>query len=108
MNDKIEPALTPDEWKQWHEGERYIMPAEDSKHAGMMLNRRAFEIETRPFAVMALHNASLPDDDPRKITRKDVIELLVVSDHLDLHPDWSKALESIAAKLDALLPPVGA
>ena len=95
MTDRIEPALTPDQWaRYWMEAEEMVRDTDAT-----VQDYLAREYPN-PAREIALANAALPDDDPRKITRADVHELAYMADQTD-----NDALLRIAAKLDALLPP---
>jgi hypothetical protein len=89
----IRPALTPEEWT--------IVEAEK----GYATEERADLIgRSSGYARIAIYNATLPDGDPRKITRDDVRALDGWADYIDRH-DPPPALKALAAKLAALLPP---
>jgi len=79
--DTIPPALTAEEWDAIRES--------------------GGAAEAWPHKTMALANASLPNDDPRKITREDVGYLRRSADPYDK----TDPLSVLAAKLAALLPP---
>jgi hypothetical protein len=83
----IEPAFSAEDWA-------HILPA----------------CQANPHQTMALANAALPDDDPRKITRADADGLSrLIDDEFPFTGKhvWPQAifLRTLAAKLDALLPP---
>lgn len=113
----IEPALRKREWKEcirdaaemgwplWEE-----MYAESARIEKIILDDAGNYVANPDcsFAVMALANAALPDDDPRKITREDVAWLNDAAQHLDrlrLVDDDAADAQRLAAKLAALLPP---
>lgn len=107
----IEPALTPEEWARYRASEsvvyEYVLQGPDGK---------LWEPTTHQ--EMAILNDTLPDGDPRKITRDDIQMLWEVAnsqefssediddrgrDHFD---DWNKKrIEALSAKLAAFLPP---
>lgn len=97
--DKAEPPLTPNEWARVpehfaHDGfEDAITIAARGKRYG---------------AVMALANAALPDDDPRKIDR-DVIAIIdgcarICDEHSPFGMGGTE-VRKIARALESLLPP---
>ncbi len=111
-------ALTPEEWRAGEHTSRYahvwrdygpdridVTPGKHSPHVS------SIDFPDDLCALIALANAALPDDDPRKITRADVTALRHI-DHSSFCPedpcthgcDHAKALR-VAAKLAALLPP---
>lgn len=83
MTDRIEPALTAEEWREkvaWMDPYRVgvsvgITPNgvveidDDDYYSGFTRTM------SRPAALIALANAALPDSDPRKITLGTVLEL---------------------------------
>lgn len=99
---QIAPALTAEEWASKSKadagGVRFtlelgfvgVVPQITFDGVGPMLRYSDMP------ALMALANAALPDDDPRKITRADV-------ETLRRHDD--AILDRIADQLAALLPP---
>jgi hypothetical protein len=96
----IPPALTPDEW------------AKVRSHEHAMANSLlAWEPEDMP-AVVAIANAAMFSDDPRKITRDQVTALAVVAEvamgnngRVAMTGADATRLYYLAAKLAALLPP---
>lgn len=105
MVEHIEPALTPEEWQEkvawlW-KGETVgptvgltrqgmVVIADDDYYAGF-----THTIDRAP-ALIALANAALPDDDPRKITRaklQRMIDAAKFADALDAL-DFAEALAS--------------
>ena len=104
---EIKPALTAEEWA---EIKRLSARGYFQATADLPPQLRALALDFDQFRAMAVANAALPDDDPRKITRDEVAmiaeEARVRSwngTHYDLSlaPDWNR----LAAKLAALLPP---
>lgn len=101
MTDKIEPALTAEEWAAYRKRGVTLSSAIDD-----FLDLLPEELARG----IALANFSLPDDDPLKITREDVAILRGVLDILasyatvNAHPAIQLA-NGLAAKLEALLPP---
>lgn len=113
----IAPALTPDEWYAVKQSDREpiheaagalmqaLMPNVDEPGIGRTTTERLL-------ACMALANAAVHKDDPRKITREDVRALADVLRHIDEQTfEWlvqySEDVHRLAAKLAALLPPEG-
>ena len=94
---KIEPALTESEWKRIAQIRRDIDPELQSTAIMHLLDWIAAGDESK---AMAVANASLPDDDPRKITHDDVRKLRVLADE-----NLEMFCSEMAAKLAALLPP---
>lgn len=90
MTDKIEPALTPEEWRDTDRAMR--------QHVGA-LPERADDLAQ----VIALANAALPDSDPRKITREDVRACRRETN--DWFEDRDEMLRGLADRIAALLPP---
>lgn len=85
----IPPALTPDEWAGYYGG-------------------TLLQVPRNPAASMALCNAALPDDDPRKLRQTDVAMLRNVAGDYETpngHVMTGRLLLALAAKLAALLPP---
>lgn len=101
MSEKIEPALTAEEWAAIGNEPLPLWP--DMEHL--------FVMGERPEAVIAYLNNRLPDDDPRKITRGDVRWLRGAASYLGHDStrgeEWRARLNSLAAKLASLLPPEG-
>lgn len=94
MPDPIEPALTAEEWADFARSSRLARKG----MLGAVLGSGQLP------KVLAMANAALPDGDPRKITRDDVLILRQVVGAW--FPDWRmEALAELAAKLAALLPP---
>lgn len=90
----IQPALTPEDWRE------ILAVGADCAN---------------PHQTMALANAALPDDDPRKIRREDVEALAnarafsidpasVIEGEIPIDRDATARLRALAAKLAALLP----
>lgn len=95
MTNEIEPALTPEEWAKHSGGTAAVwmsakLPRSDSEDAEIRL-----DFAERPIAVIALANAALPDDDPRKITREKLDAMREVFD------SWISYQSDIAASMDA-------
>jgi hypothetical protein len=99
MTDRIEPALTAEEWAKrvgvygWDYGSGFIVD--------------------RPHAIIAVLNAALPDADPRKITRKHIAMLREAGrqrdslspPYLDITLDDAAELLAFADALESYLPP---
>ena len=83
MSEKIEPALTAEEWQYWLGDRGYLDLTLD---AGM--DAMAYSLHQSRAAIIALANAALPDSDPRKITRALVAMLRDAADlHIGNHND---------------------
>jgi hypothetical protein len=84
MTDRIEPALTAEEWKQRIVG--YLEDYEDGvpyvKDGEFGVGGDTYFGTVNPVQAIALANAALPDDDPRKITREWVIDIRDIADSL--------------------------
>lgn len=101
MTEKIEPALSAEEW------------AEVSR---MEIEAVAAQFYERPVAVVAFANAALPDSDPRKITRETVnlLREIVANEHesakLNEPSNIGEAeisgLTQLADALKSYLPPI--
>jgi hypothetical protein len=93
MSEKIEPALTPEQWKIAHTGAIDVCGLYYQGDGAMAI---------------AIINAELPDTDPRKITREWIQHLRTASDRVeDLEGDGTvwRALDRIADALQSYLPP---
>jgi hypothetical protein len=104
MTDRIEPALTPDEWKQKRACDAHGNGAMISSGVLVGLSGGAIAAVLDPAKTIALANAALPDDDLRKIARADVENLrgILTADA------WAVAKADIRRLADALasyLPP---
>jgi hypothetical protein len=93
MSDKIEAALTSDEWKalQWSE-----FAAAD------MIAASRVPFADRPLAIIAILNAALPDSDPRKITREWIQSIRDSADAVDGEWGVGKGDHPIAIRLAAI------
>jgi hypothetical protein len=106
MTDRIEPALTPDAWRYW------LRDRDDPARAvATACDAVSFDLRQKPERLIALANAALPDDDPRKIRRHRIALLRYIVGRAPDADDVDK-VESVLAKdfLDALesyLPPEG-
>lgn len=122
MSDRIEPALDAEEWesKVARRGAGYpsfiAMPEPGLTVVGAASayeHEQSVEVVTGAIpALIALANAALPDDDPRKITRSTVNELRAVAAQLPTMgagpngediPDPD--LSHLADALESYLPP---
>lgn len=109
MSDEITPALSAEEWAQ-REAVRASTEISALDGSVMLVDPDAPSTvvlaEGVP-ALMALANAALPDGDPRKLTREDVA--LIRGERFggfkDDAPALWRAVDALAAKLAALLPP---
>ena len=113
MTDRIEPALTAEEWRsppQFDDASGVTIEATDDGLIVVSDTGDGYIVDA--FKVMALANHALPADDSRKITRADV-EVLKRASVIYRVSDWesatnddaTKKVQRIAAKLAALLPP---
>jgi hypothetical protein len=115
MSDQIEPALDEHEWRNWTTG--IVEPCGIPFAIGAACDAIAYSLDRNPAKLIALANAALPDDDPRKITR-DRIKLMrdaggsILSAHAEYcvgeecgcHDDM-RALDAFAVALESYLPP---
>lgn len=98
MTDPIEPALTPEEWK--NEGDPVVDGYIDWDTQIVDVRSRALDDKRFIPGLIALANAALPDDDPHKITREMVRLLRDTAEEYDY-------LTPIADALASYLPPEG-
>jgi hypothetical protein len=118
MTDRIEPALSADEWKassfklgaEWWDGT--VSGDEESVHieSGTDPQESAGPIRgPRLASLIALANAALPDSDPRKITRARVDALRFAASSLrhecGSDDEDARDVEAIADALESYLPP---
>jgi hypothetical protein len=100
MTDRIEPALTRDEWTK---------VLEDITDAALHLGWAEAEVQwltTERAGLLALTNHLLPDSDPRKIRRRHVVALRsVLHQNPDKLPGYGEPLQQLCEALDAILPP---
>lgn len=137
MTPPIPPALTPEEWADAIEGDSIAIGVEPPRsplsadcHSPVTLTRACDDDEEGQIfsdcvqvfaseapALIALLNAALPDDDPRKITREWGVRLRnaalkLESMSTDEGPPWAvrqaPELRAMAAALDSYLLPEGA
>lgn len=119
MTDRIEPALTPEEWRISSAALRPQFAIQELQ--GLYDSNgdaQPLDVADMP-RVIALANAALPDSDPRKITRHQLFCLrevlanfsaaLAVGDFGDfLKPgleEYASQAETLAAALESYLPP---
>lgn len=97
---EMKPALTAEEWAD--------IDYHQATHIAMM------HLNCTPFEAVAVFNASLPDDDPRKLGWADVGRCQRAADDAEARHDNSleltdyeeqKEWAALAAKLAALMPP---
>lgn len=117
----IQPALTPDEWDSLSFWEPSGSDCSDVFEidqgtivAGHTSRHEYYEFR-RFTAIMALANAALPDDDPRKITRERVEALRIAMEYWQPRDGdgvaWDEyravhaTLRDLHSALAALLPP---
>lgn len=99
MTDKIEPALSAEEWAK-------IQEAGGAQNYESSIDEYGHEPKTSAYMI-ALWNSVLPDSDPRKITREMVLRLRTASDLIgklgaEMGKSWaSLVLPGMAAKLRA-------
>ena len=120
MSEKIKPALTAEEWSTLKDGYyvelsgcRIGIDTDGLDVRGRFMGEEATVPRECAPALMALANAALPDDDPRKITREDVAACRAFdfnfwgmeSDSVEVRRADCERLQLLAAKLAALLPP---
>lgn len=111
---EIKPALSAALWKdRWNAWQALMLHSLHMTQEGS-LRKSVSGPPAEPRAlvgIIALANAALPEDDPRKITREDVLAMEAVYRHIitDMRPGLpAAAIErcyALAAKLDAFLPP---
>ena len=108
---KIVPALEPHEWRQRRCGAVSLSRVENEVHVVVRDPDEQLVSVSTPqelFALMALANHALPDDDPRKITEEKVRTLEAISTdmwHGHRAAEHREALAMLARTLTALLPP---
>ena len=108
---KIEPALTAEEWKQWRNGG--ILGLAIKTRVGVAGNERLYVDAIPISAPHDYHSLAAPLLDGQRFgfTREDVALLKEVSEAansvfpLELDESESARLTSIAARIEALLPP---
>ena len=120
MAETIAPALTPEEWQQKsalleaHMGRDTAVSVVDSHfvlraHDTWRGERYTAAVSATPHhlvRIIALANAALPDDDPRKITRVTIAEIRNAAENVD--HEWGGPdadLWRIADVLESFLPP---
>jgi hypothetical protein len=123
---QVPPALSAEEWQamnlrreggdqavQWRANLQSFAPGwislycEYPTHPGLRSSAN-IQPELWP-GVIALANAALPDDSPYKITRADVEACRAAGQrtwHDPIHGEPPDVLAQLAAKLEALLPPL--
>ena len=111
MADEIRPALTASEWHERRSGPVSIDVLNDETH--LVLRDPDDDVVSvtgsdELHALIALANHALPDDDRRKLTRRDVAVLGIIIDHIDRSAENGERLFALAgelfAKLAALVP----
>jgi hypothetical protein len=109
MTERIEPALTAEEWASIQAGNGIPYMTRCS----VVDDLRGLDDGDMPAAI-AYANHLLPDSDPRKITRRWVERLeryaQELSDEADQSEDeetieWAEAVSQMAEALDSYLPP---
>ena len=96
MSDHVPPALTQEEWAE-------IQAMHDPLSHDTLFEGVVDPVGQLPY-MMAVANYALPEDDPHKITRADVLKLrdwrygCIAQDHAE----WT---DSLLRRIAALLPP---
>ena len=106
----IPPALAPDEWERRRSGAVAIDQIGDEVHVVVTDPDGQLVSVSDPdeiFALIALANDALPEDDPRKITKGLAFDLRVAVEALRTaqFAGLASRLEQRARVLEALLPP---
>ena len=106
----IPPALEPDEWRRRTSGAIAVDQVGDETHLVISDPDGQLVSVTGPpeiFCLMALANAALPEADPRKLTRKHVLDLRIAAEELRVAgmAGPSRGLAQLADVIEALLPP---
>ena len=111
MADEIRPALTSTEWNERRSGPVSINVLNDETH--LVVRDPDNEVVSvsgsdELHALIALANDALPEDDRRKLTRRDIAVLGIIVDHIDRSAANGERLAALAeelfAKLAALVP----
>jgi hypothetical protein len=112
MSAPIRPALQNEEWQQRRSGSVSVDTLGDETH--LVLRDPDGDVASVSsadaiFAVMALANDTLPNEDPRKLTVTDVAVLRILIERISEDEPNGRRLLSLAIalreKLNALLPP---
>lgn len=112
MSDPIRPALRNEEWQQRRSGPVSVDTLGEETH--LVVRDPDGEVVSVSggdsiFALMALANDSLPNEDPRKLTVTDIAVLRILADRISAEEPNGRRLLSLATalrdKLSALLPP---
>jgi hypothetical protein len=103
---QVPPALSAEEWQEADARRvRAFVQATDD----LPPHLRPEAWGHQPQVALALANAALPDDSPYKITRADVEACRAAGPrtwHDPIHGEPPEVLARLAAKLEALLPPL--
>jgi hypothetical protein len=99
---KIEPALSPEEWANLS-----VFKGETAAQHRIMLALNGGGTVAHMPATIALANAALSDDDPRKITWAMVDEIREAASFIHEVSEEQPKLKRIAAALASYLPPRG-
>lgn len=113
MTDKIEPALTAEQWSDLARDALILGDPQDKHSPRIVADEEGLSVQDdwgeatgAPLpAVIAIANAALPDTDPRKITREKVAAMRQAADEFlsylgrDYGPkdNWGRAPEYFAA-----------
>lgn len=112
MSGPIRPALQSEEWQQRRSGPVSIDTLGDETH--LVLRDPDGDVVSVSgadaiFAVMALANATLPNEDPRKLTITDIAVLRILMERISKNEPNGRRMIALAIalrdKLNALLPP---
>ena len=100
---KIEQALSAEQWAKEDVGLVWIDRDGPAACLGIAGDWDSIPAEALPAAI-ALANAALPDNDPRKITRRLVDAIRIATEQANT-PSHYEALHAIADALASYLPP---
>jgi len=115
MQTVIKAALTPNEWNQRRSGAVSIDVVGEETHVAVRdPDGEVVSVsgDDELFALMALANNAISEDDPRKLSRRDLAVLSVLIESYHRESNGDRQLLAIGAtlydKLAALLPGTGA
>jgi hypothetical protein len=114
MRTIIKPALTPPEWNQRRSGPVSVYVVDDENHVavrdpdGELVSVSG---DDELFTLIALANNAMSDDDARKLCRKDLAVLSVLTEEYRRQSNFDGQILAIAStlydKVAALLPGAG-
>lgn len=114
MPTPVKSALSPAEWSLHQSGAVSIDVVDDETHVAMRdPDGEVVSVSGNDelFALMALANSALTDDDPRKLCRTDLAILSVLMEEYHASEAHDRKIHGLAAtlyeKLGALLPAIG-